>query len=83
MDRRGANSRPGNVLNNSYDRCVVLRINGQGDLRLHIRARPVIRRNALLPSGAALANKAVWNATHWFSEGISSHQGLEVDLNRD
>ena len=32
--------------------------------------------------GAALANNAVWNTTHWFSEGISSYQGLEVDLNR-
>ena len=34
------------------------------------------------PSGAALANNAVWNTTHWFSEGISSYQGLELDLNR-
>ncbi|MGB2667960.1 MAG: carboxypeptidase-like regulatory domain-containing protein [Candidatus Acidiferrum sp.] len=33
------------------------------------------------PSGAALANNAVWNTTHWFSEGISSYNGLEVDLN--
>ena len=33
------------------------------------------------PPGAALANPAVWNTTHWFSEGISSHHGLEVDLN--
>jgi hypothetical protein len=23
----------------------------------------------------------VWNTTHWFSEGISSYNGLEVDLN--
>ena len=34
------------------------------------------------PSGAALANKAVWNTTHWFSEGVSSYHGLAVDLNR-
>ncbi len=34
------------------------------------------------PAGAALANQAVWNTTHWFSEGISSYAGLEVDLNR-
>jgi len=33
------------------------------------------------PPGAALANKAVWNTTHWFSEGISSYHGLEVDVN--
>ena len=34
------------------------------------------------PSGAPLANNAVWNTTHWFSEGISSYNGLEVDVNR-
>lgn len=34
------------------------------------------------PAGAALANNAVWNTTNWFSEGISSYQGLEVDVNR-
>jgi len=34
------------------------------------------------PSGAALANNAVWNTTHWFSQGISSYHGLEVDVNR-
>lgn len=33
------------------------------------------------PTGAALANNAVWNTTHWFSEGISSYNGLEVDVN--
>lgn len=33
------------------------------------------------PSGAALANNKVWNTTHWFSEGISSYNGLQVDLN--
>src|SRR5229473_2979553 len=34
------------------------------------------------PSGAPLANNAVWNTTHWFSEGISSYHGLELDVNR-
>ncbi len=33
------------------------------------------------PPGAALANNAVWNTTHWFSEGISSFNGIEVDVN--
>src|SRR5580700_2790789 len=33
-------------------------------------------------SGAPLANNALWNTTHWFSEGISSYNGLEVDVNR-
>ncbi len=33
-------------------------------------------------SGAPLANNALLNSTHWFSEGISSYNGLEVDLNR-
>src|SRR5258708_9255348 len=34
------------------------------------------------PSGAPLANNAVWNTTHWFSEGISSYHGLALDVNR-
>jgi hypothetical protein len=34
------------------------------------------------PFGAPLANNAVWNTTHWFSEGISSYNGLEVDVSR-
>jgi hypothetical protein len=34
------------------------------------------------PTGAALANQAVWNTTHWFSRGISSYHGLAVDVNR-
>jgi hypothetical protein len=34
------------------------------------------------PANAPLANNAVWNTTHWFSEGISSYNGLEVDVNR-
>jgi hypothetical protein len=29
----------------------------------------------------ALANPAVSNTTHWFSEGVSSYNGLEVDVN--
>jgi hypothetical protein len=34
------------------------------------------------PSGAALKNNSVWNTTHWFSQGISSYHGLQLDLNR-
>jgi hypothetical protein len=34
------------------------------------------------PANAPLANQAVWNTTHWLSEGISSYNGLEVDVNR-
>jgi hypothetical protein len=34
------------------------------------------------PAGAALANNAVWNTTHWLSQGISSYHGLEVDVKR-
>jgi hypothetical protein len=33
------------------------------------------------PAGAALENNAVWNTTHWFSQGISSYHGLTVDVN--
>jgi hypothetical protein len=33
-------------------------------------------------SNSPLANNAVWNTTHWFSEGISSYHGLEIDVNR-
>jgi hypothetical protein len=33
-------------------------------------------------ANAPLANNAVWNTTHWFSEGVSSYNGLEVDVNR-
>jgi hypothetical protein len=29
----------------------------------------------------ALANPAVANTTHWFSQGVSSYNGLEVDVN--
>jgi len=34
------------------------------------------------PTGAPLGNTALLNTTHWFSEGISSYHGLEVDVNR-
>ena len=34
------------------------------------------------PTNAPLANNAVWNTTHWLSEGISSYHGLEVDVSR-
>jgi hypothetical protein len=33
-------------------------------------------------STAPLANPALTNSTHWFSEGVSSYNGLEVDVNR-
>jgi hypothetical protein len=33
------------------------------------------------PANAPLANNSVWNTTHWLSEGISSYNGLEVDVN--
>jgi hypothetical protein len=33
------------------------------------------------PSGAAQQNNAVLNTTQWFSEGVSSYQGLELDVN--
>ena len=34
------------------------------------------------PSGAPLANNSVSNTTHWFSQGISSYNGLEADINQ-
>jgi hypothetical protein len=34
------------------------------------------------PSNAPLANSSVANTTHWFSQGISSYHGLEVDVNQ-
>jgi hypothetical protein len=34
------------------------------------------------PTNAPLSNNAVWNTTHWFSEGINSYHGLEVDVSR-
>jgi hypothetical protein len=34
------------------------------------------------PAGAALRNNAVWNTTHWFSDGINAYHGVEVDANR-
>jgi hypothetical protein len=33
------------------------------------------------PSGAPLQNNSVLNTTQWFSQGVSSYQGLEVDVN--
>jgi hypothetical protein len=36
---------------------------------------------APLTGTPALANPAVANTTHWFSEGVSSYNGLEVDVN--
>src|SRR5467141_5292 len=34
------------------------------------------------PQNAPLSNNALWNTTHWFSEGVSSYNGLAVDVNR-
>jgi hypothetical protein len=34
------------------------------------------------PTNAVLQNNAVWNTTHWFSQGISSYHGIEADVNR-
>jgi Carboxypeptidase regulatory-like domain len=34
------------------------------------------------PANAPLANSAVPNTTHWFSQGISSYHGFEADVNR-
>ncbi len=33
------------------------------------------------PSNAPLANNALWNTTTWVSEGLSSYNGLQVDVN--
>jgi Carboxypeptidase regulatory-like domain len=33
------------------------------------------------PTNAPLANSAVWNTTTWVSEGVSSYNGLQVDVN--
>ncbi len=33
------------------------------------------------PTSAPLANNAILNSTHWVSQGISSYNGLEVDVN--
>jgi hypothetical protein len=33
------------------------------------------------PPGATLQNNAVLNTTQWFSEGVSSYNGLEMDVN--
>jgi len=31
-------------------------------------------------TSTGLANPAVWNTTHWFSEGVSFYNGLDVDV---
>ncbi len=36
---------------------------------------------AVTPTSTGLANPALWNSTNWISQGISSYNGLEVDLN--
>ena len=33
-------------------------------------------------SSTGLANPALWNSTTWLSEGVSSYNGLQVDVNR-
>jgi hypothetical protein len=33
------------------------------------------------PTSTGLANPALWNSTNWISQGISSYNGLEVDVN--
>ncbi len=33
------------------------------------------------PANAPLANPALTNSTHWYSEGVSSYNALEVDIN--
>ena len=33
------------------------------------------------PSGAPLANNSLWNTTTWVSEGVSSYNGLQIDVN--
>lgn len=34
------------------------------------------------PNGAPLANSAVSNTTHWFSQGVSAYNGLEADISQ-
>jgi hypothetical protein len=36
---------------------------------------------AITATSTGLANPSLWNTTQWFSEGISSYNGLEVDAN--
>ena len=48
-----------------------------------LRARRAIPAGLLYyPTGAPLANNSVSNTTHWFSQGISSYNGLEADINQ-
>jgi hypothetical protein len=32
-------------------------------------------------TSTGLANPSVWNTTHWFSDGVGSYNGLQVDVN--
>jgi len=44
---------------------------------------PAVKSGAIFyPKGAPLANPNLANTTSWFSEGVSSYNGLEVDVNR-
>ena len=45
------------------------------------RCRILTRHKWSRTPSTGLANPAVWNTTHWFSEGVSSYNGLEVDVN--
>src|SRR6202044_2530589 len=38
--------------------------------------------NVYYPSGAPLANPTLANTTTWFSEGLSSYNALQIDVNR-
>jgi hypothetical protein len=42
----------------------------------------IVNGAAYYPTGAALANPNLANTTTWFSEGLSSYNGLNVDLSR-
>ncbi len=44
---------------------------------------PTVKSGVIFyPKGAPLANPRLANTTTWFSEGVSSYNGLEVDVNR-
>ena len=53
---------------------------GSDDLPRVTLPTQATRRDELLPAHAP-GQPAVWNTTHWFSEGVSSYNGLEVDVN--
>jgi hypothetical protein len=42
----------------------------------------LVNGNVYYPSGAPLANPALANTTTWLSEGLSSYNALQIDLNR-